>query len=99
MINKAFTPKRSVCKVTFKIPADWADKKVSLVGDFNEWDPSANKLERKNGYWETTIRLKPETETKFRYFLDDGRWANDDEADSYVGNSYGSEDSLLKIGK
>lgn len=99
MINKTFTPKRTVCKVTFKIPAEWAQDSVSLVGDFNKWDTSANKLERKNGYWETTVRMKPESETKFRYFLDDDRWANDDAADSYIENSFGSEDSLVKIGK
>lgn len=97
MITKQFTPKKTVCKVTFKVPADWAQSEVALVGDFNGWDPKANKLEKKNGAWETTIRLEPGTETRFRYFIDGKTWANDDAADAYVSNEYGSDDSLLKI--
>ncbi len=99
MIKKEFTPKRTICKVTFKVPADWAENEVAVVGDFNNWDPAADKLEKKNGVWEGIIRVKPETEAKFRYFIDSERWENDDEADSYVANEYGTEDSVLVVGK
>ncbi|MDG5766180.1 isoamylase early set domain-containing protein [Balneolales bacterium ANBcel1] len=98
MIEKKFTPKRTICKVTFRVPEDWAGKEVSVVGDFNEWDTEANKLEAKNGSWETTLRLTPGTEYRFRYLLDGERWANDDSADGYASNPYGTEDSLLVIG-
>jgi hypothetical protein len=43
--------------------------------------------------------MKPKTQTKFRYFIDGQKWANDDKADEYVPNNYGTEDSVLKIGK
>lgn len=99
MISKEFTPKKTICKVTLQIPAEWAEKEASVVGDFNEWDPQANKLEKKNGGWETVLRLKPETEYKFRYFLDGDRWENDDQADDYVANEYGTKDSVVVIGK
>ena len=99
MIEKVFTPKRTVCKVTFKVPQDWASDEVSLVGDFNNWDPEANKLEFKKDTWQTTVRLKPQTQTKFRYFIDGGKWANDDKADGYVPNEFGTEDYVLIIGK
>ena len=99
MIEKKFTPKRTICKVTFTVPADWAEKEIAVVGDFNEWDVKANKMARKNGGWETEIRFTPETETKFRYFIDGKRWANDDNADGYLPNAYGTEDSVLKVGK
>jgi len=99
MIQKTFTPKRTICRVTFKIPSDWASESVSVVGDFNDWDPEANKLEQKNGAWETLVRLKPENEYKFRYFIDGESWKNDDAADAYEPNEYGTEDSVLKIGK
>lgn len=97
MISKQFTPKRTVCKVTFKVPADWASKEVALVGDFNEWDPKANLLQKKNGSWETTVRLNPDSDYKFRYYIDGEKWVNDDQADAYVSNEFGSEDSLIKI--
>ncbi|MEX0680927.1 MAG: isoamylase early set domain-containing protein [Balneolales bacterium] len=98
MVKKIFTPKRTVCKVTFRVPENWAHKEVSVVGDFNEWDTEANKLDRKKGVWETTLRLTPERKYRFRYLLDGERWANDDSADGYASNPYGTEDSLLVIG-
>lgn len=97
MITKEFTPKKTICKVTFQLPADWAASEVILVGDFNDWNATTNKLERKNGNWETTLRLRPGTESRFRYFIDGQRWENDDKADGYVFNEYGTEDSLLII--
>lgn len=97
MVNKQFTPKRTVCKVTFQIPADWATSEVALVGDFNEWDTKANPMTKKNGSWEATLRLAPGTEYKFRYFIDGARWENDDQADAYIPNEFGAEDSVLKI--
>lgn len=99
MIEKAFTPKRSVCKVTFKLPKEMADEKVAVVGDFNDWDRNANQLKKTEDAWETTLRFKPETELKFRYFIDGEKWINDDTADGSIGNIYGSEDSILKLGK
>lgn len=101
MIKKKFTPKRTVCKVTFRIPVEMAEREVSVVGDFNDWNTEANKLEQKDGAWETTLRLNvtPGSEYRFRYLLDGNRWANDDSADCYVSNPYGSDDSLLVIGK
>ncbi|MEX2641593.1 MAG: isoamylase early set domain-containing protein [Balneolales bacterium] len=98
MIEKAFTPKRSVCKVTFKLPNEMAQRKVAIVGNFNNWDPSVNHLEKKSDAWQTTLRFKPDTEILFRYFIDDQKWVNEDMADGSVGNVYGSEDSILKLG-
>lgn len=99
MIKKSFTPKRTICKVTFRVPVEWASKQVSVVGDFNEWDIEANKLEQNGGFWEATLRLAPESEYRFRYLIDGERWVNDDEADGYTTNPYGTEDSVLVTGK
>ncbi len=98
MISKIFTPKRTTCKVTFNVPGEWAQNEAVVVGDFNNWDPKANRLERKNGIWQTTVRFRPNSEIRFRYFLDGRHWANDEKADAYVANGFGSEDSLIKIG-
>jgi 1,4-alpha-glucan branching enzyme len=97
MITKDFTPKRTVCKVTFALPADKATNSVSLVGDFNNWDTNANKLELKNDQWLTTIRMTPGSEYRFRYFIDEQTWENDDQADGFVANDFGTEDSLIKV--
>lgn len=99
MITKEFTPKRTVCKVTLSVPAEWAKKEIAVAGDFNDWDTKAEKLEKKNGFWKTTLRLKPDNEYKFKYYIDGERWENDDAADKYVPNEFGTEDSLVIVGK
>ncbi len=98
MIKKEFTPKRTVCKVTFSVPAEWAEKEVTLAGQFNDWDTSATRLVKKNGSWTTQLRLKPNTEYAFKYFVDGERWENDESADEYVANEFGTENSVVKIG-
>lgn len=98
MIDKEFTPKRTICRVTFKVPLDWAEEKVSLVGDFNDWNPEANQMEKNDQYWQTLIRLKPDRKYKFKYLVDGEYWKNDEQADDYVVNPFGTRDSILIIG-
>ncbi len=98
MLQKKFTPKRTICKVTFSIPGEWADKEVAVAGDFNEWDTRSNKLEKSGNNWETLLRVKPNQKYRFKYFIDGEYWENDDSADAYVANEFGTEDSLLEVG-
>lgn len=99
MLTKEFTPKRTVCKVTFSIPAEWAEKDVQLVGDFNDWDEDSDALKKTGDKWEITVRLKPESTYRFKYLIDAEKWVNDDAADEYVANIFGTEDSVVIIGK
>ena len=99
MISKEFTPKRTVCKVTLTLPENLAEKEVVVAGSFNGWDTRSEKLEKKKGKWTTTLRLKPENEYRFKYLIDGERWENDDAADEYVPNEFGTEDSVVKIGE
>lgn len=98
MLEKQFTPKRTVCKVKLSIPAEWADKSVKVAGDFNDWDTSSDELKKKADRWEATLRLKPNEKYRFRYILDGEKWENDDAADAYVPNEFGSEDSVIITG-
>lgn len=95
MLNKTFTPKKTVCKVKFSIPKDWAKKKVVLVGDFNDWKLDTDQLKEKKDAWEIELRLKPESTYRFKYYIDDERWENDENADEYVSNNFGTEDSIV----
>lgn len=99
MLQKKFTPKRTICKVTFSIPEQWAEKDVKLVGDFNDWNKDSDSLEKKEDKWEVTMRLKPENRYRFRYLLDGNVWENDDAADEYIPNEFGTEDSVVEVGK
>lgn len=61
--------------VTFALSAP-AAASVAVVGDFNDWDPSAIPLERHRSQWTVTLPLKP---GRYRYsFVVDGtRWQAD----------------------
>ena len=77
MIKRA-KPKSDGVKVTFTLPGDIGP--VSVVGEFNDWDPHANPLKkRSNGTRSVSVVLPVGAETSFRYlgeaqgFFDDLR--------------------------
>jgi 1,4-alpha-glucan branching enzyme len=84
--------------VTFSLPADVDATEVYLCGDFNDWDQCSHPLERrKDGRFSTTVSLETGREYRFRYLLDGERWENDWEADAYLPNKFGSEDSIVHV--
>ncbi len=89
--------KKGVCKVTFELPKDVAAQTASLVGDFNNWDPNATPMKRKrDGSFSVAVNLESGKEYRFRYLLDNARWENDWQADAYVPNTFGTEDSVVR---
>ena len=99
-LRKQYLKKNTVCKVTFSLSkeAAGAARQVSLVGDFNQWNKDAIPKKRlKNGNFTTTVALEPNREYHFRYFLDGERWENDWNADKYVPNHHGSDDSVVVV--
>jgi 1,4-alpha-glucan branching enzyme len=86
-------------KATFAIPAGEADEHVSVVGDFNNWDPAATPLARRQETLRASVLLDPGRRYAFRYLADGGHWFNDDEADDYQGNDFGGSDSVIDLTK
>jgi 1,4-alpha-glucan branching enzyme len=86
-------------KVTFTVPADGTDERVSVVGDFNDWDPEATPLARRRETLQASIVLDAGRRYAFRYLADGGRWFNDEEADDYQGNGFGGSDSVVDLTK
>ena len=89
-----------ICRVTFRLPESAAPDadSVCVVGDFNNWDRSANPME-KTGNRDYAVRLDLERgrEYQFRYLIDGSKWENDWNADRYVQNTYGDGDNSLVI--
>jgi 1,4-alpha-glucan branching enzyme len=98
MVTKEYTKTGRSCRVTFSLPTSAGADKVCLVGDFNEWNPSANPMKRgKDGNYNVTISLKPGQAYHFRYLLDGMQWENDGSADGYWANSFGSQNSVVMV--
>ena len=97
-MKKSYTKTGVSCRVTFELPAEVGARKVSLCGEFNDWDATQHPLtRRKNGNFSTTISLKPGKSYRFRYWVDDERWENDWNADAYLPNDFGTEDSVVTV--
>ncbi|MFH1680285.1 MAG: isoamylase early set domain-containing protein [Candidatus Eisenbacteria bacterium] len=97
-MKKIYSTKGQTCKVTFDLPSEIKARSASLCGEFNGWDPVKNPMKRKRGGgFSVTVSLKPGKQYRFRYLLDGHRWENDWEADRYLPNSFGSEDSVINV--
>jgi 1,4-alpha-glucan branching enzyme len=90
----------SKCKVTFSLSRESAGSAgtVHVVGDFNNWERSANPMKKlKDGSFTATITLPKNKEYQFRYLLDGERWENDSNADKYVANEHATENSVVVV--
>ncbi|MGH7581863.1 MAG: isoamylase early set domain-containing protein [Gemmatimonadales bacterium] len=70
---------------------------VTLVGDFNAWNPGALPLRRlSDGHtWEVQVRLD---QGRYAYaFVVDGRVARDPSAPEGGGDDYGTANSILLV--
>jgi 1,4-alpha-glucan branching enzyme len=94
--KKAYSKTGAACRVTFELPADAGAEKVALAGDFNDWSTDVGLLSRRrDGRFTATLTLPAGGRFRFRYWVDGGRWENDRDADDYVPNAYGGEDSVV----
>ena len=100
-LKKQYLKSKPVCKVTFKLTAEEAKNAATakLVGDFNEWDLSAEPMKKlKNGDFNQTVNLPADAEYQFRYLLDEDVWENDWAADAYVASPVSlEENSLVRV--
>ena len=98
MLKKTYSKTGGTCTVTFEMPAQDNIKKASLCGEFNKWNPDAHPMKRrKDGRFSTTLFLKTGKMYRFKYLLDGQQWENDWEADGFIANCFGTDDSLLEV--
>lgn len=99
-LEKKYLKTKPVCKVKFIVPDALAAeaKTITLAGEFNNWDPVATKIRKqKSGVYATTLDLEVGSEYQYRFVLDGERWENDWEADKYVPNNIGEENSVVVV--
>jgi 1,4-alpha-glucan branching enzyme len=66
-------------RVTFALPADDPSGAVSVVGNFNDWNPYAHPLRlRTNRTRSAAVTVPAGSTLHFRYLAEGGVWFDDD---------------------
>ena len=96
MIRKQADPQAKQTKVTFVL-TDYEDVgRVSVVGDFNGWTPERHKfVRRRNRTRSASVKLPAGHRFSFRYLAEGGHWFNDEAADGWEPNGYGSDNCVV----
>jgi hypothetical protein len=81
LIKTAKPGRNGTVRVTFVLPRDVLSGAVSVVGDFNGWDPFAHPLrQRTNGTRSATVTVTAGRTMHFRYLAEGGIWFDDEAA-------------------
>ena len=79
MIKTTRPDRDGTVRVTFALPADQPDGAVSVVGNFNDWDPFAHPLRRRaNATRSAAVTVPAGSTLHFRYLGEGGRWFDDE---------------------
>ena len=97
MITKKYLKSKPLCKVTFDLGADAVTdaKNVMLVGEFNNWDTTATPMKKSKSGFKVTLDLETGKDYEFRYLINDEKWENDWNADTYVPNNITFEENSV----
>jgi 1,4-alpha-glucan branching enzyme len=81
LIKMAKPTRSGTVRVTFMLPATEPAGAVSVVGDFNGWDPYAHPLRRRgNGARSAAVDVPAGSTLHFRYLAEGGLWFDDEAA-------------------
>jgi len=72
-------------------------ERVTIVGDFNDWDPQATPLARLSGNaWGVMVKLPP-GRYRYSFVLDGSRWIADPGAPRAADDDFGLQSSVTTI--
>lgn len=79
MVKTTKLRRAGLIRVTFTLPAGEPGGAVSVVGDFNDWDPFAHPLRRRaRGTRSASVTVSPGSTLRFRYLAEGGQWFDDE---------------------
>lgn len=97
MITKRTLNGTNTVRLTFSLPRGEPAEPVSVVGDFNEWDATAHRLQaRSNGRRSVSLVVPRNERVAFRYRTASGTWFDDDSADGYAENHFGGVNCVVE---
>jgi hypothetical protein len=96
--QRFLAPKAGLVEVRLVLEAPQA-KTVSVVGDWNAWDPGRDRLRDPDGdgTWEIRLRLHKGEELRYQFLIDGESWVADPQAPLQIDDSFGGTSSVLQI--
>jgi 1,4-alpha-glucan branching enzyme len=70
-------------------------KEVYVAGEFNNWDPKADRMVKRMGVFRKMLQLQP-GEYQYRFVVD-GTWHSDPTAPKQVPNEFGTTNSVVQV--
>ena len=83
-------------EVAFVLPQA-PDGPLSVVGDFNDWDPMVTPMTPGGEGRQATVTVDAGRRYAFRYLGADGRWFNDDAAHTYEPGPFGGHNCVVDV--
>ncbi len=97
MIKRERQADTGMVMVTFIQPNAGLDGSTSVVGDFNGWDPNMTTMLANGESRSASVIVTDGQRYRFRYLDHDAGWFNDEAADGYEPNDFGSDDSVVDL--
>jgi hypothetical protein len=83
--------------VRFELVAP-ASSRVTVVGDFNDWDPRASPMVRAGAHGAWSLRLAlPPGRYRYSYLVDGTRWVPDPSEPPTVGDDFDTPTSVITV--
>jgi 1,4-alpha-glucan branching enzyme len=93
MVKTSRSRRDGMVRVTFTLPVTEPGLAVSVVGDFNDWDPLAHPLrKRANRTRSASVTVPPGSTLRFRYLAEGGLWFDDETLAMGTG-----EDAIIAV--
>lgn len=87
MIKTTRPGRNGTVRVTFALPVDEPGEAVSVVGNFNDWDPYAHPLrKRANRTRSAAVTVPVGSTLHFRYLAEGGLWFDDGTIPAHNGH-------------
>lgn len=82
MVKTTKPGRDGMIRVTFSLPVDEPSGPVSVVGDFNDWNPFSHPLrKRANQTRSASVSVPAGSTLRFRYLGEGGVWFDDETVD------------------
>ena len=96
MVQKTYLKTKDLCKVKFSVDADDA-KSVKILGLNNDWNNPVVMSKKKTGEFSIEVSLPKNTAHQFKYLVDEDKWINDPQSDSFSPDAFGGTNSVISL--